>query len=107
MTPEQLGAIAGVILSLAFQYIPRLSPWYEPLEPTAKRLIMLGVMLVVSVAIFGLSCSALNLPAVLVVTCDQGGAMALLNTFIMAVIGSQAAYLIAPKPKQVASGGPV
>ncbi len=39
MTVEQLGAIAGVILSLLFSYVPGLSDWFSALPATTKRLI--------------------------------------------------------------------
>ena len=37
MTAEQLIAIAGAILSLAFSYIPGLKTRYEPLSDELKR----------------------------------------------------------------------
>ena len=41
MTSEQLAIAAGILLSLAFNYIPGLNDWYQALEGTYKRLIML------------------------------------------------------------------
>ena len=46
VTPEFLAAVAGVVLSLAFSYVPGLRDWYEALAGEFKRLIMAGVLLV-------------------------------------------------------------
>ena len=59
MTPEQLASIAGIALSLVFSYVPGASDWYAGLNPIPKRLVMAGSLLVVSVAVFGLSCASL------------------------------------------------
>lgn len=95
MTAEQLGAIAGVLLSLAFSYIPGLSDKFAALDATVKRLVMAALLLAVAVGALALSCANL----VVTVECSQGGLMALINTFIAALVANQAAYLIAPTKK--------
>jgi hypothetical protein len=92
MTVEQLAAIAGVILSLAFSYIPGLSDKFSALEATTKRLIMAGLLLVVAVGAFALSCASV----VVTVECTQAGALTLVNVYIAALVANQAAYMIAP-----------
>ncbi len=92
MTVEQLGAIAGVLLSLAFSYIPGLSDKFAALPATTKRLIMAGLLLVVAVGALALSCANV----VVTVECTQAGLLALINTFIAALVANQAAYMIAP-----------
>lgn len=94
MTAEQLSAIAGVILSLAFSYLPGLAPWFDKLDPTVKRLVMALLLLAVSVGAFGLSCAGVVNAA----TCTQAGAWSLLNVFIAALVANQATYLISPQP---------
>lgn len=52
VTPEILSAIAGTILSLVFSYIGGLNVKFAALAPENKRLIMAGILLTVSAAIF-------------------------------------------------------
>lgn len=90
MNSELLASISGIVLSLLFAYVPGISQWYDALTGEYKRLIMAGLLLVVSLAIFGLSCAGyLNL-----VTCDQDGAVGLVRIFVMALVANQSAYLI-------------
>ena len=94
MTSEQLAMIAGVILSLAFSYIPKLSDWFQTLEPTMKRLIMAGLLLVVAAGTYVLSCVWVVIAAV---ACDRGGVMGLVMVFIAALVANQAAFAISPR----------
>jgi hypothetical protein len=94
MTAEQLSALAGVILSLAFSYLPGLAPWFDKLEPTVKRLVMAALLLVVAAGAFGLSCAGVLDAAV----CTRVGAWSVLNVFVAALVANQATYLISPKP---------
>ena len=94
MSAEQLAALAGLILSLLFSYVPGLSDWYEPLEQTKKRLIMLGLLVVVAAGVYGLSCGPTNLQFV---TCDKAGVMALISAFITAMVANQATYELSPR----------
>ena len=93
MTAEKLAVLAGIILSLLFSYIPGLSDWFGKLEGIQKRLVMLALLLVVAAGAFGLSCAQV----ITEVTCDQAGAMGLVQAFIAAVIANQATYLISPQ----------
>jgi hypothetical protein len=92
MSVEQLGAIAGVILSLLFSYVPGLSDKFEQLAPTTKRMIMAGLLLLVAIGALGLSCANI----VSTVECTQAGLMELVNVYIAALVANQAAYMIAP-----------
>lgn len=49
-------AIAGALLSIAFQIIPGLTDWYEYKDSKVKALIMLAAITVTGIALFGLSC---------------------------------------------------
>ena len=42
MDSKMLASIAGVVLSLAFFYIPGLSGWYKKQSSQVKSLVMLG-----------------------------------------------------------------
>lgn len=93
MTAEQISAIAGVMLSLAFSYLPGLAPRFDRLEPTVKRLVMAVLLLGVSAGVFGLSCAGVISAA----TCTQAGAWSVVNVFIAALVANQATYLISPR----------
>jgi len=93
MTAEQLAAIAGVVLSLAFSYIPGLSDWYTPLDPVKKSLIMAGVLVAVAIAVFALACGNL----VVYVTCDKAGALGLVSALIAALVANQATFMLSPR----------
>ena len=93
MTVEQLGALAGVLLSLTFSYVPGLSDKYGALDKVKKSLVMLGLIFLVACAALALSCTQL----INVVECTQAGAMALLNTFVAAAIANQTTYLLSPQ----------
>jgi hypothetical protein len=98
MSAELLAGLAGIVLSLAFSYIPKLNEGYAGLDATKKRLIMLGLMVLVALGAFGLSCAKL---VEIGITCDQAGAWALAKIFIAAVVANQGAYLISPEAKRV------
>lgn len=101
MDSVALSSIAGVILSLAFSYIPGLRPWYDGQTSETKRLVMAGLLLVVAVAAYGLSC--LDSGVISGVSCDNQGISGLVTAFISAMVANQATYMISPKmaePKQ-------
>ena len=97
MTSDQLVAIAGVVLSLGMAYIPGLNKWYDALEGPAKRLLMAGLLLAVTLGAFGLSC----LPAaeVSIFTCTKKDAIGLVWLFLEALVANQGVYLLAVRPK--------
>jgi hypothetical protein len=102
---ETIAMAAGVLLSLAFSYIPGLQTWYEALTGTEKRLLMLGLLVLVSGGVFGLACldwsKFFGLPTGNPpMTCDAPGAGVLIRALILAVIANQAAYQISPKVVQ-------
>ena len=90
MTSNQLAEFAGILLSLAFSYVPGLREKYDALEGIYKRLIMLGALLAVSGAVFGLSCAGIMDS----VTCTKTGAIGLFEAFVAAAIANQATYLL-------------
>ena len=65
MSAELLSTIAGAILSLLFSYVPGLSGWYQKLGEngdgvdggTARRLFMLGLLVLTAAGAYGLACS--------------------------------------------------
>lgn len=97
LTPEILSSLAGVILSLLFSYIPGLNVKFAALCAETKRLIMAGLLLLISAGIFGLSCGGI----LSAVTCDQAGILRLVWMFVMAVVANQSTYQITPLPTAV------
>jgi hypothetical protein len=97
MTPELLVSIAGIILSLAFSYIPGLDVKFAALEGVYKRLVMLGLMVLTAAGAYGLSCAGLIDAS----TCDQAGAWGLVQLFIFAAIANQSAYMLSPETERV------
>ena len=94
MNAELLASIAGIVFSLAFSYVPGLKDKFEQLDSGYKQLSMLGVLLLVALGTFGLSCAGL---VDVGITCDKAGAMGLVSVFISALIANQATYMITPK----------
>jgi hypothetical protein len=95
LTPELLSAIAGIALSLLASYLPGFSEWFERLQPTHKRLVMLGLLVAASAASVGLACAglgeALGLPAE---ACSTNGVILALRALIAALTANQAAYAL-------------
>jgi len=88
ITPEILSATAGVILSLALSYIPKLNVKYQALDPDYKRLIMLILLVVTSVGVYLLSCFG----GFGYVECTEKGFWQLLQILITALVANQSAY---------------
>jgi hypothetical protein len=99
MSAEFLTSLVAVVLSLAFSYAPGLAGWFGSLVGDRKRLIMLFLLAVVSLAVFGLSCAGLGGDFKIAVTCDKAGAIELLKIFIAAMIANQATYAVTPASK--------
>lgn len=101
MTTDTLILIAGAFLSLLFSYFPGLNTWFAAKSPDIKRLIMVGVLFVVSGAIFGLSCAGYGSEIGVTVDCNKAGLIGLLKIFILAIIANQGAYAVTVKTSQV------
>lgn len=98
MSADFLSSIAGAALSLAFSYLPGASDWFGQLDGTRKRLVMLGLLLLTSLAVFALSCSAWASDLGLEIACSQSGAIGLARSFLLALVANQAAFSISPPP---------
>ena len=93
MTAEALVALVAAILALLFAYIPGFANWFNPLEAEKKRLIMLGLMVIASAAVFGLSCAGIQ-PTF---TCSTTGIWELVKILGTAIIMNQSLFAILPK----------
>ena len=88
MTPDQLSALAGILLSLALAYVPGLAEWYAGLEGRAKRLVMVGLLLTAAGGALAYQCRS-------IAACYTAGWEQLLSAFIAALVANQATYLLA------------
>jgi len=101
MTSDSLILISGAALSLLFSYFPGLNTWFAAKSSDVKRLIMAGVLLVVSAAIFGLSCAGYGSDIGITLDCSKEGVIGLVKVFILALIANQGAYALTVKTEAV------
>jgi len=102
MTPETLALISGVVLSLAFSYIPNLRTWFAEQTKEFQQLAMLGMMALVAAATYGLACAGILSDLFgLDMTCDKIGILGLVRALIYAVMANQATYKITPQVAEV------
>ena len=97
MSANTLSLIAGAALSLAFSYIPGLRDDFDSLDPTEKRLVMFGLLLVTAVAVQVLACLGWGAEWGLYLACDQAGLAGLLQQLVIAIIANQGVYAISPR----------
>jgi len=101
MDAEYVAMIAGIVLSLAFSYVPGLRNQFDGLDEkygtetggNYKRLIMLVVLFLTSAGLLGLSCIGRYDG----VACDVDGIWQALSVFVQAAIANQAAFMVSPK----------
>jgi len=96
MENNLLVMIAGVVLSLAFGYVPGLREWYAALDGVRKAQVMAVVLLAAAAGVFLAACYSPWKFA----TCDETGFWQLVELFIAALIANQATYQIAVRPGQ-------
>jgi hypothetical protein len=104
MTPELLTSILGVILSLLASYFPGFSGWYAALETVTKRLVMAVGLLLIAVAIAGITCLGYGNMIGVSLTCDVAGGWIVIKAFLAAIAVNQATYQLTkpsmPEPKR-------
>jgi hypothetical protein len=105
MTSELLASIAGIVLSVAFSYIPGLAEKWAALPSDKQRLYMLGIMAVAALAVFGLTCAGLGDWAGVKLACTQSGALELIKIFVFALMANQAAYAVTPRNRPAVPAG--
>lgn len=88
--PQVIAGLAGVLLSLAFKFVPGLKTWYEGLSTEAKSGLMALVVVAVGAGAFLLSCAGVQ-P---VFACSQDGAWLLVQCVFFALAGNQSAYTL-------------
>lgn len=95
MNSEQLVivilGILGVVLQMAFKYMPKFSNWYQS-HPN-KGLVALIFAVVIGVIYFGLSCTPYASQFKIALVCNQDGAFTLLNAIFVIASTQQLTYL--------------
>jgi hypothetical protein len=61
--------------------------------------VMLGLLVLVALSTYGLSCAGLGVDIGINVTCDQPGAIGLLKALVLAIAANQGTYTITKRPK--------
>ena len=104
MSPDILTLVAGAAISLACSYVPGLSPRFELLDPTCKRLAMLILLAVAAVAIYVAACDAHVAPYFagihIAAECGEAGIGLLLQTFALAAIANRTTYQLTKRPHE-------
>ena len=97
MTPETLALLAGIILSLVFSYIPGLNTKFAGLSSEVKRLVMLGLCVLVGAGAFGLTCAGFGNVVGAQLACDKQGLITLFQSIVLVAIANQSAYGLSPQ----------
>ncbi len=90
MSDVNLAALAGILISLVFNYVPGASTWYEKLDNKAKSLWMLFFLLAACIVLLMASCLGFSSQ----VACSVEGVKSLVPMFVVAMIANQSTYLI-------------
>ena len=90
MSPEQLVALFGAVLAFAFGYFPWLKDWFEGLSSVWKPLVNAGLLLVLALALVGLSCGGF----VDYFACGVEGVLAALILWVKALLINQLTYTV-------------
>ena len=98
LTPEQLAALAGVLLAFVLEKLPVLSKWFGGLDPANKGAAHIGSVIGVGSALFGVSCTG-RLGEGAAIVCNAAGAVGMVVLVLSALVTSLAAYLSLIKPK--------
>ena len=93
MTAEELTALCGIVTSLLFSYVPVIRDWFDAQAPNTKRMLQVGVAVVVTGAVYGLSCAGIASAF----SCDWPGALVMIRLLVVFIIANQAAYAISPR----------
>lgn len=103
MTPEIISATAGVLLSLAFSYIPGLNTAYDKLSTTSKKLVMAGLLAIAAVGTAAWTCSSNESDSFGM--CLSGfDWRSVVTAFVLALMANQATHRISPQTGDSSTG---
>ena len=99
-TAELLAAIFGGLVSLLFNYFPALNTWYAAKSKEFKSLTMLGLMLLITSAIFGLGCASIL--QINDFSCTQQTVVQFVSILLSAIVANQGVFTASPQTPAVA-----
>ena len=97
MSADMISGFGGLLLSLAFNYIPGLRTKYAGLTDVQKSGIMALALILVVLILAGSSCAKLWA----MVSCDKVGFMQLASMLGTALVVNQASYKLSPQTDDV------
>ena len=96
LTPDLIVMVAGLLLAIVFDFVPKAKGWFDTKSVEMKRLINAGIMLLVVVVVFGFNClgwgEGLGIPAV---ACTQAGALFMIQLFVLGIGMNYGAHAVA------------
>lgn len=99
VTAELIAAIIGALVSVLFSYFPKLNTLFAALTENKKKLIMLGLMVLVSAGIYVGQCVLSWWATDLV--CGQAGLWRLATILISSIVGNQGVFGLSPQTMSV------
>lgn len=94
MTPEQIAAVVGIVVSLLLEYLPVFKDWYNNLPDSQQKLVAVGIGALVVVCAFGLGCTGLIEPYW---ACEWLGVWQAALAFLAYVLANQLTYVFMKK----------
>lgn len=96
---ELIAMIVGAFVSVLFSYFPKLNTLFAALQANKKKLIMLGIMILISAGLYAGDCY-LDL-WITDLVCGKEGVWRLVTILIASIVGNQGAFSITPQPTAV------
>jgi pilus assembly protein Flp/PilA len=90
ITPELLVSIVAALLAIAFDWLPKLAPWYDALSELKKKQLMGALLFLTVGAIYGGLC--VNLFSSATYTCSQTSLAELIKVAFLAIVTNQGVH---------------
>ena len=97
ITPELLVSIVAVLLAVAFDWLPKLAPWYDTLSELKKKELMGALLFATVLVIYGGIC--VNLFYSQTYSCSQVSLAELIKVATLAIMANQGVHSLT-KPTQ-------
>jgi len=98
ITPELLVSIVAAFLAAAFDWAPKLAPWYDGLSGLKKQQLMGGLLLVTVAVIYGGICVRLFFSPVY--ACEQTSLAELVKVAFLAIAANQTVHNLTKPAKK-------
>ena len=90
ITPELLVSIVAALLAVAFDWFPKLAPWFDTLSELKKKQLMGGLLLTTVAAIYGGICVKLFFSPLY--ACEQTSLAELIKVVFVAIAANQTVH---------------